>query len=156
MVSQALGDRGLIPRHEDYAALRVHQGADAAHREAGARRSRLGVQPLALCHRQGESSGATARNSQHGGCGNVVHLDHPNAVRRPKIARKSIHKACRRSRGGHAGETDAEKLRAGRQATSKALSSADKAAFGISPGGSNMSLKLAAFGSKLIDIVALI
>ena len=40
------------------------------------------------------------KDSQHGGCGNGVHLDSPDAVRRPKIARKSILKTRRRSRGG--------------------------------------------------------
>ena len=95
------------------------------------------------------------RGSQDGGCGNILHLDHPNSVRGPKVARKSIRNARRRSRGGLAGETEAEKLRAGRQATSKALSSADKAAFGISPGGDHMSLKLAAFILDPLDPITL-
>ena len=117
--------------------------------------SRLGVQSPALCHRKGAGSRKAARNSQHGGCGNILHLDHPNSVRGPKVARKSIRNARRRSRGGLAGETEAEKLRAGRQATSKALSSADKAAFGISPGGDHMRLKLAAFILDPLDPITL-
>ena len=124
-----MGDRGVLPRHEDDAALRVHQGADAAHREARARSSRPRVQPDALCHGARTRAGAAMRNRQHRGCDNGVRRDHADPPLCGRFALGSVLKARRRCRGRRPEETKAEELCQGGQATSKTISFAEKTAF---------------------------